>query len=79
MKKRKDSSIGSSPSTSIAKAIVDAWNVRHDIGDRITYITDNGEAVSTTITGRCEIVASCRVARVAAKDGWCCIDRLISF
>ena len=79
MKIRKDSSIGSSPSPSIAKAIVDAWNVRHDIGDRITYITDDGEAVNTTVTGKCEIVANCRVARVAAKDNWCCIDRLITF
>jgi hypothetical protein len=78
MADRKSSLIGSSPSPKIAVAVMDAWNTRHQVGDRITYIDDDAKLIRTTITGPCEIVFGCRCAKVAATPNWCCIDRLIT-
>jgi hypothetical protein len=67
MKEQKSSLIGSSPSPKVAVAIMDAWNARHQVGDKITYIDDDANPVRTTITGQCEIVAGCRCAKVAVN------------
>ena len=69
--------IGSTPSPTVSAAISMSWNVRHPIGSPITYIDDAGREVETTVTAPCEPMAGARCAQIAARDGWCCIDRLI--
>lgn len=78
MKDQKSTLIGSSPSSKVSSTIIDAWNARHQVGDKITYIADDASLVITTITAPCEIVANCRCAKIAAAPHWCCLDRLIT-
>jgi hypothetical protein len=47
----KNNFIGSSPFPKISVAIVDAWNARHQVGDKIIFIDDNANSVRPTITG----------------------------
>jgi len=68
---------GSSPSPTVSAAISATWNTRHPVGSAITYIDDSGREVETTVTAPCEPMAGARCARIANRDGWCCIDRLI--
>jgi len=69
--------IGSTPSPTVSAGITAAWNARHPVGSAITYIDDSGREVETTVTAPCEPMAGARCAQIAARDGWCCIDRLI--